>query len=33
VEEELLEMELAAGEKPRGFGGFGTLGPFTCGLV
>jgi hypothetical protein len=33
VEEELLEMELAAGKKPRGFGGFGTLGPFTCGLV
>ena len=33
VEEELLEMELAANQKPRGFGGYGTLGPFTYGLV
>lgn len=33
VEEELLEMELAAGKKPRGYGGYGTLGPFTYGLV
>jgi hypothetical protein len=33
VEEELLEMELSAGKAPRGFGGYGTLGPFTYGLV
>lgn len=33
VEEELLELELAAGKTPRGFGGFGTLGPFTYGLI
>jgi len=33
VEEELLELELAAGKTPRGFGGFGTLGPFTYGML
>jgi hypothetical protein len=33
VEEELLNMELAAGKEPRGFGGYGTLGPFTYGLI
>lgn len=29
VEEELLESEVAKGKVPRGFGGFGTLGPFV----
>jgi len=29
VEEELLALELRQGEVPRGFGGFGTLGPFV----
>lgn len=33
IEEELLEMELAAGKEPRGFGGYGTLGPFSYGLI
>lgn len=33
VEEELLEAELAAGKTPRGFGGYGTLGPFTYGML
>lgn len=33
VEEELLHMELEAGKEPRGFGGYGTLGPFTYGLI
>jgi hypothetical protein len=29
VEEELLQIELDQGKGPRGFGGYGTLGPFT----
>lgn len=33
VEEELLALELEAGKTPRGFGGYGTLGPFTYGLL
>jgi hypothetical protein len=33
VEEELLALELANGKTPRGFGGFGTLGPFAYGIV
>lgn len=33
VEEELLQMELDAGKEPRGFGGYGTLGPFTYGML
>ena len=33
VEEELLQIELDAGKTPRGFGGYGTLGPFTYGLL
>ena len=33
VEEELLEMELKAGKQPQGFGGYGTLGPFTYGML
>jgi hypothetical protein len=33
VEEELLEMELEAGKQPLGFGGYGTLGPFTYAML
>lgn len=34
VEEELLALELdTPGKVPRGFGGYGTLGPFTYGLI
>jgi len=33
IEEELLHMEILAGKPPRGFGGYGTLGPFTYGLI
>ena len=33
VEEELLQIELDQGKEPRGFGGYGTLGPFTYGLL
>mmetsp|Transcript_3074 Transcript_3074/g.6524 ORF Transcript_3074/g.6524 Transcript_3074/m.6524 type:complete len:321 (+) Transcript_3074:79-1041(+) len=33
VEEELLQMELDTGREPRGFGGYGTLGPFTYGIL
>jgi len=33
VEEELLQMELDSGKEPRGFGGYGTLGPFTYGML
>jgi len=33
VEEELLQMELDSGKEPRGFGGYGTLGPFTYGIL
>ena len=33
VEEELLQMELESGKEPRGFGGYGTLGPFTYGIL
>ena len=33
VEEELLDIELSAGKTPRGFGGYGTLGPFTYGIL
>jgi len=33
IEEELMELELEKGVEPRGFGGFGTLGPFTYGLL
>ena len=33
VEEELLQMELDRGKEPRGFGGYGTVGPFTYGVL
>ena len=33
VEEELLALELESGKEPRGFGGYGTLGPFTYGII
>jgi hypothetical protein len=33
VEEELLQMELEAGKQPQGYGGYGTLGPFTYGML
>ena len=33
VEEELLQLELDAKKEPRGFGGYGTLGPFTYGIL
>lgn len=33
VEEELLQMELETGKQPQGFGGYGTLGPFTYGML
>jgi hypothetical protein len=33
VEEELLQIEIKAGKEPRGFGGYGTLGPFTYIIV
>jgi hypothetical protein len=33
VEEELLQIEVEAGKEPRGFGGYGTLGPFTYVIV
>ena len=33
VEEELMQLEIDAGRAPRGFGGYGTLGPFTYGLL
>lgn len=33
VEEELLEMEIREGKTPKGFGGFGTLGPFVYGCL
>jgi hypothetical protein len=33
VEEELLQLELDASKEPRGFGGYGTLGPFTYGML
>jgi hypothetical protein len=33
VEEELMERDLAQGKTPRGFGGFGTLGPFVYGIL
>jgi hypothetical protein len=33
VEEELLQIEVEAGKEPRGFGGYGTLGIFTYGIV
>jgi hypothetical protein len=33
VEEELLQMELESGQAPRGFGGYGTLGPFTYAML
>ena len=33
VEEELLQMELEANLEPRGLGGYGTLGPFTYGML
>ena len=33
VEEELLQIEVEAGKKPRGYGGYGTLGPFTYAIV
>ena len=32
IEEELYQIELDTGKDPRGFGGYGTLGPFTYGL-
>ena len=33
VEEELMQMEIDAGKEPRGFGGYGTLAPFTYGMI
>jgi hypothetical protein len=33
VEEELLHIELEAGKEPRGFGGYGSLGPFSYGML
>ncbi|CAJ1942732.1 unnamed protein product [Cylindrotheca closterium] len=33
VEEELLQTEIKQGKEPRGLGGYGTLGPFTYGLL
>jgi hypothetical protein len=33
VEEELLQHEMTKGKVPRGFGGYGTLGPFCYGLL
>lgn len=33
VEEELMQMELDQGREPRGFGGYGTLGPFVYGCL
>lgn len=33
IEEELLQMELESGKSPAGFGGYGTLGPFTYGIL
>jgi hypothetical protein len=33
VEEELLQYEMDKGKVPRGFGGYGTLGPFCYGLL
>jgi hypothetical protein len=33
VEEELLQMELDKGKIPRGFGGYGSLGPFLLGQL
>ena len=33
VEEELMQMELSSGKTPRGFGGYGSLGPFTYGML
>lgn len=33
VEEEIMAQDLAAGKQPRGFGGFGTLGPFVYGCL
>jgi hypothetical protein len=33
VEEELLQHEMTRGKVPRGFGGYGTLGPFCYGLL
>jgi len=33
VEEEMLQYEIDAGIEPQGFGGYGTLGPFTYGML
>lgn len=33
VEEELLQLELDKDKTPRGFGGYGTLGPFFYGVL
>lgn len=33
VEEELLNIELERGDQPRGFGGYGTLGCFSYGMM
>jgi hypothetical protein len=33
VEEELLQVELDAGKEPRGFGGYGTIGLFSYGML
>lgn len=33
VEEELLHIELERGDEPRGFGGYGTLGCFSYGML
>jgi hypothetical protein len=33
VEEELLQMELDKGKIPRGFGGYGSIAPFSYGML
>jgi len=33
IEEELFDIEVKAGKEPKGYGGYGTLGPFTYGLM
>lgn len=33
VEEELLQLEIDQGKEPQGFGGYGTLGPTSNGML
>ena len=33
IQEELLQIELNKGKEPRGFGGYGTLGPFSYAML